>query len=173
MYGHTRARRTGAYVAIITLAFLTYVVISRTLSGTLPFLHTVDLIFHEAGHTLTLPFGKFIHFLGGTIGQLAVPVFLLFAFLRKGDFIGLYVSLWWVGQNLLDISLYVGDARLQQIPLLGGEHDWLYLLGEMRLLQYDTAIAKTILFLGIVIMIVSVLLLYMRTRGNYNNHYSL
>jgi len=39
------------------------------------------------------------------------------------------VALWWVAQNLWNISVYVKDARAEELPLVGGgEHDWNYLL---------------------------------------------
>ena len=33
----------------------------------------VNLAFHEAGHLFLAPFGETLHYLGGTLGQLAVP----------------------------------------------------------------------------------------------------
>jgi hypothetical protein len=38
------------------------------------FLHRVNLPFHEAGHIIFRPFGAFITSLGGTLGQLLMPL---------------------------------------------------------------------------------------------------
>src|SRR5438309_8047992 len=38
------------------------------------FLHLVLLPFHEAGHVIFRPFGTFIMILGGSLGQLLMPI---------------------------------------------------------------------------------------------------
>src|SRR5258705_241221 len=38
------------------------------------FMHRVDLVFHEAGHIVFMPFGSFMMILGGTLGQLLMPI---------------------------------------------------------------------------------------------------
>ena len=85
-----------------------------------------------------------------------IPTTVLIAFLRRSDFFGAFFAVWWIGQNLSEVSLYVGDARTQQILLIGGEHDWAYLLSELSLLQYDTVIARVIWISGIVLMAAAV-----------------
>lgn len=38
---------------------------------------------------------------------------------------GLAMAWVWLGENLLNIARYLGDARAQVLPLVGGgEHDW-------------------------------------------------
>jgi hypothetical protein len=52
-------------------------------------------------------------------------------------------SLLWLGQNLINISVYAADAQARRLPLLGGNkvyHDWHYLLNEIGLLQYDAEV---------------------------------
>lgn len=120
-------------------------------------LQGVNLLFHEAGHVLFFFFGRFVQMLGGTLGQLLIPTTVLIAFLRKSDFFGAFFAVWWIGQNLSEVSVYVGDARTQRIALIGGEHDWAYLLSELGLLQYDTVIARIIWISGIVLMVTAVL----------------
>ena len=86
----------------------------------------VDLPFHEAGHVFLSPFGSTLHILGGTLGQLAVPSLLVWYFLsRRRDPFAAAACLWWVGQNLVNVSVYMADARDLALPLVGGgEHDW-------------------------------------------------
>jgi hypothetical protein len=58
------------------------------------------------------------------------------------------------------VARYVGDARAQELPLLGGEdsiHDWWYLLINWDLLSSDTVIARWVHFLGVVAFLSSVI----------------
>jgi len=131
------------------------------------FLHLVNLPFHEAGHIIFRPFGAFITSLGGTLGQLIMPLICMGLLLVKTrDLFGASVALWWTGENFLDIAPYMNDARAGQLLLLGGNfghsapygfHDWQYLLTESGLLQYDHILAKAVFLIGSVIMLLSLL----------------
>ncbi|HEY6085383.1 MAG TPA: hypothetical protein VIU63_08285, partial [Nitrospira sp.] len=60
------------------------------------FLHLVNLPFHEAGHLFFMPFGRFMMLLGGSLGQLLMPLVCLITFLFKTrDPFGASVALWW------------------------------------------------------------------------------
>lgn len=60
-----------------------------------------------------------------------------------------------MAQNCWNISVYVADARSQALPLVGGgEHDWAYLLGRAGWLAKDQDLARTIHFLGVVLLVV-------------------
>jgi len=121
-------------------------------------LDSVDLAFHEAGHVFFGPFGEFVGFLGGTLMQLLVPVACAAYFLRRGDRHSVSVVLWWVAQNLWNISVYVRDARSQALPLVGsGEHDWAYILGRLDLLEFDHVLGRVVHTAGVVIFIGSVI----------------
>lgn len=129
------------------------------------FLHLVNLPFHEAGHVFFGIFGQFIGSLGGTLGQLLMPLTaMLVLLLKTRDPFGASVALWWLGQNFLDIAPYINDARAGQLPLLGGNfghsapygfHDWEYLLTETGLLRMDHQIAQASHLLGSLIMLVA------------------
>jgi len=90
------------------------------------FVDYVNLAFHEAGHVFLRPFGSTIHYLGGTIFQLVIPAGLAVDFLaRRRQPLGAAVSLWWFGESLVNVSLYMADARELAMPLVGGgDHDW-------------------------------------------------
>lgn len=128
------------------------------------FLHRVDLIFHEAGHTVFRPFGDFMQVLGGSLGQLLMPLIVMLAFLRQGDAFGAAVGLWWLGQSAMDVAIYINDARALELPLLGGgtgyddpdRHDWNNLLGRLGLLPRDRAIAGFAYLLGRAAMLLAV-----------------
>src|SRR5207249_11631613 len=65
----------------------------------------------EFGHPLFGAFGEFIGFLGGTLMQLLMPAIFVAYFWRRGDRHAAMVALWWVAQNLWNVSVYVRDAR--------------------------------------------------------------
>jgi hypothetical protein len=106
------------------------------------FIHGPNLIFHEAGHIIFMPFGEFMTILGGSLMQLIVPVVITYVFLmRESDPYAASIWLWWLGQNLTDVALYISDAGARALPLIGGmseeAHDWGNLLTILDLLQYD------------------------------------
>jgi hypothetical protein len=117
--------------------------------GTFRLIDNVDLAIHEAGHVFFGPFGEFIGFLGGTLMQLIVPLTFLGYFLYRRDQYAASVVLWWVGQNLWNISVYIKDARSMDLPLVGGGvHDWTFLLGETALLPHDQEIGQAVYVAG-------------------------
>lgn len=125
------------------------------------FLHNINLIFHEAGHSIFSIFGRFIMLVGGSLMQVLVPAVISgYFFVTKQRFAGA-VALWWVGQNCLDVSLYVKDAQERMLPLLGGEgvmHDWHFILLDLRLLIHDDTVAALIYSVGILVYIVAIAL---------------
>lgn len=119
---------------------------------------SLDLPIHEAGHPLFGIFGEFIGYAGGTLMQLLVPAVFLGYFWRRRDRHAATVMLWWIAQNIWNISRYIADARTEELPLVGGgEHDWAYLLGEMGRLRQDRAIADAVHFVGVILFIASCL----------------
>lgn len=103
-------------------------------------LDLVNLAFHEAGHMFLIPFGETAHFLGGTLGQLAVPAGLSGYFLvRRRQPFAAAVCAWWAGENLVNISVYMADARTLSLDLVGGgEHDWNTLFYQFGLLSEES-----------------------------------
>jgi len=140
------------------LAFLGFLTIKIILGADFIFVHYIDLIFHEAGHMIFMFFGEFIQFLGGTMMQLLVPIICGITFLRQKDYFAATIMLWWLGENLWDVSIYISDARAQALQLIGGEHDWHYLLGELNLLTYDGHIGMVVYGVGVTMMISALVL---------------
>jgi len=123
-------------------------------------LHLPNLVFHEAGHVLFMPFGRFMTVLGGSLFQFALPLALAIAFLRQGNSFGAAVCTWWAGENLLDVAPYIADARALKLVLLGGRtgaevqgHDWEYLLATLGWMRFDRAIGLGAHRLGLLMMI--------------------
>jgi hypothetical protein len=118
---------------------------------------SVDLPIHETGHLVFGPFGEFMQFLGGTLFQLIMPAAFVVYFARHRDRHAASVALWWVGQNFWNISVYIADARTENLPLVGGgEHDWAYLLGRLGWLKFDHVIARDAWFLGVLVYVLAI-----------------
>jgi hypothetical protein len=120
--------------------------------GNYGWLDSLDLAIHETGHLVFGFGGDVLTALGGTVFQLIVPAALAVALWRRGDRHGATVPLWWMGQNCWNISVYVKDARAQQLPLVGGgEHDWAFLLDRAGWLERDQSVGGAIYLLGVVL----------------------
>ena len=128
------------------------------------FMHMINLPFHEAGHLIFSPLGRFIQVLGGSLGQLLMPLICLGALLiQNRDAFGASVGLWWFAESLMDLAPYINDARALDLVLLGGVtgkevedyHDWEYILRTLGWLQYDHTLAHAAYALGSLLMILA------------------
>ena len=155
----TRWIRLGfvAALALWTIAF------ARTPIGTdamSSFLHLPNLVFHEAGHFIFAPFGRFMTVLGGSLLQFLIPVIAAIAFVRQHEPFSAAICAWWAGQNLVDLAPYIADARSLRLTLIGGRtgaevegHDWEFLLNTAGISHYAHPLGYFTHFIGIVIMI--------------------
>jgi hypothetical protein len=110
--------------AVLTLVLAVYGFLCLRRPGEYRWLDSLDLAIHETGHLVFALGGETLTILGGTLFQLIVPTAFVVALWRAGDRHGATVPLWWVGQNCWNISVYIRDARAQELPLVGGgEHD--------------------------------------------------
>ena len=122
-------------------------------------INNVNLVFHEAGHTIFGFFGKFMRIFGGTLLQCVIPLIVMTQFLRQQDNFEASIGLWWFGENFIDIAPYIYDAWDRKLILLGGMtgremsgHDWYNLLTMMNHLDKYAEIANVINNLGKLIM---------------------
>jgi hypothetical protein len=114
----------------------------------------LELGIHELGHVVFMPFGEWIGVLGGSLAQLLAPLYGVWQFLRQKDFFAAAFAVGWLGESLGNLSVYIGDARAQELPLanlFGGDpiHDWNYLLGSVNRLGMDTKYALLVRGLGL------------------------
>src|SRR5262249_19007468 len=70
------------------------------------------------------------------------------------------VTIWWLGENLLDLAPYINDARELALVLIGGKtgaevegHDWERILMTLGWLHRDHALARLAQFTGTIIML--------------------
>ena len=124
------------------------------------FLHLPNLVFHEAGHIIFSPFGRFLTVLGGSLLQFLIPVIAVIAFIRQEEPFSAAICGWWAGQNLVDLAPYIADARALRMVLLGGRtgaevegHDWEYILTQLGMTHLDRGIGMTAYAIGIMVMI--------------------
>jgi hypothetical protein len=121
-------------------------------------LDDLNLAIHEAGHLVFQPFGEQGMTLGGSLFQVIVPLVFVGYFVQQRQRFSAAIVMAWVAASLLNVALYIGDARAQELPLLGGEntvHDWWFLLTEWDLLPRDTIIARNVRVLGTLAWITS------------------
>jgi hypothetical protein len=126
------------------------------------FIHLPLLIFHEAGHVIFRLFGEWAGVLGGTLGQLSMPVILGGALLWKNrDPFGAAIGLWLFGVSVLDVAPYMYDAFDPQLTLLGGGtgndsfHDWIYLFDSVNLVHRAQRIGALTHALGVGIVLLA------------------
>lgn len=151
--------------ALTALGFCIYALVQ---SGEFLFLDHVNLPFHEFGHIFFGFFGKAVSVWGGTLMQLIIPFSILVYFFIKREAAGVFFCAFWLGENLLNIAVYVNDARTLALPLVGGgDHDWNIILGHLKMLRHDHYIAALVKALGWFIMLGSIvwfLVIGMRAR---------
>ena len=99
--------------------------------------------------------------LGGSLTQVLVPMVCAIAFLTTHwNPFGAAVMGWWAGQNLMDVAIYINDARSLASDAHrrwdGAEvegHDWERILIMTNSLHLDHRIANIAQFMGAAIMI--------------------
>ncbi len=145
-------------LVMYSLQFFTFSVNTEVMNS---FLHWPNLIFHEAGHVIFMFFWDFIGILGGTLGQCLMPIIVGFVFLfKESNPFWASIALWWLGQNLTDVALYISDAGARSLPLIGGmseeAHDWGNLLTMMDLIEYDFTFGIITHYIGMILMILGI-----------------
>lgn len=106
-----------------------------------PGLDWVDLGVHELGHMITVFLPRLLYFMAGSFFQIAVPAGLAaYFFWRQRDLAATGFCMAWAGTSAWDVSVYIADAPVQALPLIGGgTHDWAYILGPGQFDAIDRA----------------------------------
>lgn len=124
------------------------------------FMHNINLAFHEFGHVLFSPFGRFMMILGGSLFQIMMPLIALFCFsLQMRDNFAAAIMLWWTGQSFVDVAPYIADAKYRALPLIRGMgeeyHDWGNLLTMMNRIDSAATYANIAFVIGSGLMLLS------------------
>jgi hypothetical protein len=136
------------------------------------FMHHINLPFHEFGHILFMPFGRFMAILGGSLLQVMLPLGLVIAFVfyQRDNFAG-SVCLWWCGQSLVDLAPYIADAPYRLLPLVGGagesSHDWGNLLTMLGWMDWSQGLARFSFSWGCITMGLAMYWGYVLLRKQY------
>lgn len=160
------------YRIIGATLFVVYSVYYIQTPMTWHFIDNIDLVIHEAGHTLFMFFGEFIQIAAGSGFQVVVPLVFCLYFVKMRQYFSSAIISIWLGMSLINVSIYAADAQVMQLPLLGGDasgHDWNALLSMAGLLGYTSQIAGVIWAAGVIVIIfgsiLSVMLAYDDKRG--------
>jgi hypothetical protein len=121
-------------------------------SGHMTPLDNVHLPIHEGGHLLFGYLGnQKLMVWGGTILQLLVPLLLAYSFIARAELLGTVFCLVAFFHSVLDVSIYMADAIVQELPLVtvGGdgsevEHDWAYIFRHLGVFPHAVGIAQCV-----------------------------
>ncbi len=119
--------------------------------------HWMFLYIHEGGHFLFSFFGRTLNILGGSFWQVVFPLLSFLLALKQRSRIAPFPLLL-TGFNLMAVSLYMLDAPLRRLPLLGGDksrHDWYNLFTLWGMLDSAVTVADIIYYIGFGVSIVA------------------
>ncbi len=142
----------------IALAFLVIALAVASVRGRgwVPLVSHVDLGMHELGHLLAMWLPRLATALAGSVLQVVAPAALAtyFWFARR-DLSATTILVSWLGVSLRNVSIYMADANVRILPLLGGQdgHDWAYIFGRWGVLGAAERIAGLVSALGFVAFI--------------------
>ena len=161
-----RTERRGTYalagVLLVVLAFFPYVRGTRV-----PILGWVDLAIHEAGHVFFAWAPHDVTLVMGNGFQALVPMVFAGAFaIQHRDLAGAAVGLAWCASALHDASVYIADAPVRLLPLLGPEssHDWWQLLGRHGMLDRADVLASAVWLFGVLLLSAAVVVFVVGLR---------
>jgi len=109
--------------------------------------------------------------LGGSALQVIVPAVCAGYFLLHRQMASFAVALFWTGESIADVPVYMADARARALPLLGGDgviHDWNYLLDAVGLLNLAGALATLTFGVGVLTILAALGLLMVDLLGAWN-----
>src|SRR5574341_1460819 len=101
---------------IIVLIMLSWKILARGVEDSysgpvLEILDWANLVFHEAGHFIFPVLGEFMQALGGSLMQLIIPIICTIHFWTHRQRAASFVTLFWTGENLTHIAVYISDAE--------------------------------------------------------------
>lgn len=110
-----------------------------------PILAYVDLGFHELGHLLTYALPDLLTAMAGSFFQVAVPLGLAaYFYLTQSDRGAAGLCLGWAATAAADAARYIADAPYERLPLLGGDHDWAFVLSETNFVHRASVFATLV-----------------------------
>lgn len=112
----------------------------------------INLFIHEGGHGIFQIFGQFVNALGGSLMQLILPAAAVVVFLKSG--LGtLPYTLFWLGENIVNVAVYIMDAPYRRLPLISkyAWHDWGYITDTLGVTHLAEDFGLGVKILGILV----------------------
>ncbi|HET8578307.1 MAG TPA: hypothetical protein VFO18_14515 [Methylomirabilota bacterium] len=81
------------------------------------------------------------------------------------------VALFWTGESIADVAVYMADAPTLALPLLGGDgviHDWNYLLSALGLLGWARTLATLTFGIGMLAILTALGILALDLLAAWN-----
>jgi hypothetical protein len=96
-------------------------------------------------------------FLGGSIFQIIIPLATVIVFGRS-NLQSLPFTLYWTGQSIVNVSIYIGDAPYQKLHLISRAaiHDWKWLLNYTGMMEYASDLAWIANMIGLLTCIIGI-----------------
>ena len=124
------------------------------LPGMLWFTHLMLLYIHEAGHLIFNIFGKTVTIMGGSLMQVLAPLAWFIVAKREESPLS-NPALFFTGVSIVDVSIYVKDAEVLQLPLIGGlskaHHDWRNLLVQWDMVDSAFVLGEILFWCGMIL----------------------
>lgn len=118
----------------------------------------IFLFLHEGGHFIMFPFGRTLSILGGSFWQIMFPFLSFLIGLRQRSHVVAPLMLFFTATNMMDVSLYMRDAPLRRLRLLGGDkagHDWWNLFRQWDMLDSAETVADIMYVTGLLVSVLS------------------
>jgi hypothetical protein len=98
-----------------------------------------------------------MEFLGGSLFQLIIPLTAVLVF-AKTSLQSLPFTLYWTGQSLVNVSIYIGDAPYRRLHLISRTaiHDWYWLLNYTGTMDQAEDLARGINSIGLIACITGI-----------------
>jgi hypothetical protein len=140
----------------LILTILTVMLLSNP-RPSFPILDGVNQIIHQLGHVLFGSFDQFTGIIGGPLFQILVPAVIATGiwFWKKRTTFGF--ALFWLGESMINVSIYIKDARtMLLLPAHGEMRDWYLILGQMNMLSSDLTLGSWVYIIAVLICLAGV-----------------
>lgn len=140
--------RTGAVAGAAWCVLLGWFFVS---GRQVPLLSLVDLGFHELGHLITyvLPW-ELVTAAMGSVAQVAVPLGLAgYFYVARHERVSAGACLAWAATSAWGVHAYIADAPYERLSLIGGDHDWAFILHELDRMGAAPVLARLVWLFGL------------------------
>ncbi len=118
----------------------------------------VDLGFHELGHLLLSWAPGLVPALAGSVAQILVPIGLALYFGSRRESYASSLMLAWAATSAANVSVYVADAPMQALTLLGnGRHDWAWVFSSWGHLDWAAPFASGVRWFAVALALLGLL----------------